>query len=215
MTKLWLTLKLGLLSTCTFAQFAIESNFNAVHIGRNQSLLLNYNFEKIQIGVGIKYNINKLTNFPQGYFYKKTFYATSPSEHIGVELNFKYQLFSREFFEMSLFYNGQYTKSQIRFEDHFAIAQLSENPTSEEDYIYVKHIDLIGPAQAFENNIGVAINIFLTKNIYLSQKFGLGMVFINIQDPNTTILGAGNWDFSEILSFGLGWKFNKKTQLGN
>ena len=203
-----------LLSNFSYSQFQIESNFNSVGTGRNQSLLVNYTVNRMQFGVGIKYNFNKLTNFPQNVFYKKTFYATTPLEHWGTEFNLKFRLFNRKNILVShLFFNSQFTKSHTRFEGYFAIGQLVSNPTSESDYILVKHLDFIGPFLAFENNIGLAFEIFLTENIYLSQKFGLGLLLFKNLDENTTIVGdGGNWVFSEILSFGVGYKFNLKEK---
>ena len=197
----------------TFAQFQIESNFNVVGTGRNQSLLVNYKFDKLQIGIGPKYHINKPNNFPQSVFYKKTFFSTTSSEHWGTDLNLKYRLFDvQDVFVAHVFYSNQFTKSHIRFETHFALDKLVENPTSEFDYSYIKHESEIGPILAVENNIGIAFEIFLLKNIYLSQKFGVGIMFYKNLDENNQILALNNWVFTEMLSFGIGYKFNEKVK---
>lgn len=206
-----LTLLLPFVST--YSQFQIESNFNVVSTARNQSLLVNYNFNRMQLGLGVKYSFNKLVNFPQNVFYKRTFFAVKPSEHWGGEFNLKYQLKNlKDILYINTFYNAQFTKSHIRFEGTFAVGQLIENPTSELDYVYVKHINNIGPVLALENNIGIAFEINILKGIYLSQKFGLGIMVFNNLDKNSTIVGSGNWLFSEMLSFGLGYRFNEKIR---
>jgi len=206
--KYYFVISIAFICNTSLSQFQIESNFNSVSTGRNQSLLLNYKKDKLQFGLGVKYNFNKLVNFPQNVFYKKTFYAITPTEHWGAEINFKYKILNlKNVFIAHLFFNSQFTKSHTRFESYYAIGQLVENPSSEFDYIYVRHINEIGPFLAFENNIGLAFEIFLTKNIFFSQKFGLGVLLFKNLDKNTTIIGSGNWVFSEMLSFGLGYKF--------
>jgi hypothetical protein len=201
---------LFILSPITHGQFQIESNFNVVATARNQSVVLHYKFNKLQIGMGVKYSFNKGVNFPQNVFYKRTFYAINPREHWGGELAVKYPLFNlKDVVQISAFYNAQFTRSHIKFETYYAVGQLVENPTSEFDYIYVKHQDYIGPVLALENNIGLAFDINLHDRIYFSQKFGLGIMFYDNRDKNTTVLGAGNWVFSEMLSFGVGYKFKK------
>ena len=201
------------LCSAGFSQFSTESNFNVVATARNQSILINYNFNKLQLGCGLKYSFNKLVNFPQNVFYKRTFYAITPAEHWGGEFNLKYQFLTlKDIINFSGFYNAQYTKSHIRFEGHFAIGQLTENPTSELDYIYIKHIDHIGPVLALENNLGVAIDISLFNGVYLSQKFGLGLMIFKNLEENTTIIGSGNWVFSEMLSFGIGYRLGLQTK---
>ncbi len=200
-------------SNLSYSQFRIETNFNSVHIGRNQSLLISYKIKKLQIGLGVKYNFNKLVNFPQNNIYKKTFYAITDSEHWGMELNLKYQIFNKkDVFFIHLFLNSQYTKSHIRHEAYLAIGQLVPNPTSELDYVYIKHINYIGPIIALENNFGLAFDFYLSEKIYLTQKFGVGMVFFKNLDKNTIIAGDGDWELSEMLSFGVGYQFNKKRK---
>ncbi len=191
-------------------QIALESSFNSVHIGRNQSLMLNYHFNKFQVGLGLKYNFNKLVNFPEKVFYKKTFYAINDKEHFGLEWNFKYRIFNKEHVKIHAFYNGQFSKSHTRFVGYQAVGPpLVENPTSDLDYLLQKHITLFGPFLVVENNIGLAFDIFVTKNLYFAQKFGAGIVLFKNLDQNTNIL-VGNWELSEMLSFGIGFKFNDK-----
>jgi len=201
------------ISNLTYSQFNLETNFNSVSTGRNQSLSLNYYFKKFQVGFGAKYNFNKLTNFPQNVFYKKTFYAINDSEHWGLEFNLKHEIFNlKNVLKSYIFFNSQYTKSHIRFETYYAVSELVPNPTSELDYLYVKHVDFIGPIIALENNIGLAFEIFIFDNVYLSQKFGIGLMLFKNLDKNTILVGGGNWVFSEMLSFGIGYKFEKKKK---
>jgi len=202
------------ISNLTYSQFNVETNFNSVHIGRNQSLSVNYKINKLQIGLGVKYNFNKLVNFPQNVFYKKTFYAINNNEHWGTELNIKYQFLNKkDVFFIHFFFNSQYSKSHTRFESFYAVGQLVPNPTSEFDYIYVKHVDHIGPFLVLENNIGLSFDLFLNENIYLTHRLGGGIVFFKNLDKNTIIVGdGGNWELSEMLSFGIGYQFKKKKK---
>lgn len=119
----------------------------------------------------------------------------------------------KEVFTAHVYYNAQFTKSHTRFESYYAIGQLVEEPTSEFDYIYEKHVNHIGPFLVLENNIGLAFEISIWDNLYLSQKFGGGILFYKNLDPNVTIVSdGGNWELSEMLSFGLGYRFNKKIR---
>jgi hypothetical protein len=48
--------------------------------------------------------------------------------------------------------------------------------------------------------------------VYLSQKFGLGLMIFKNLEENTTIIGSGNWVFSEMLSFGIGYRLGLQTK---
>jgi hypothetical protein len=190
-----------------FSQFSIESNFNRNGTANNQTLTVNYSVKNWTIGGGVKYLFNKKDNFPQSVFYKRTFWALNNTQHYGANLFALYKIWDLPRVNFDVFYDFQFTKSATRFETFFAIGQLVEEPQSEYDYIFIKHTDYIGPILGFENNIGLCFSFDITRNFYFSQKAGVGMLFYKELDPNTTIIGAGNWVFTEMLSFGVGWKF--------
>lgn len=195
-------------------QFSLETNFNVVHIGRNQSLAVNYTHKKMTVALGAKYHFNKLVRFPQGELIKKSVHAITPAEHWGAEFSIKYQIFDRNnTFFAHLLYNGQFTRSHVRHENYFAIldSPTVPIPSSEFDYSYSKYLNHLGPFSIIENHIGLAFDVFVTDQLYLSQRFGAGILFFkSSDDQNIIISDAGNWELTEMLSLGIGYKFKKE-----
>lgn len=207
---------LMLSSTNSFGQISLESNFNVVHTGRNQSLLAKYDWGKFSLLAGVKYNFNKEYSFPQGQatFFKKTFWAVNLKERMGIELGTQYVLFQRKNVTLSLFHHSQLTKSHIRHEVYLAVfpyITFTPNPQSEYDYAYKLTKAYIGPVWALENNIGLSLSTFLTDNLYVKVKAGGGIMFFKNTDDKHIIITDGNWEMSEVFSFGLGWKFKEKS----
>jgi len=191
-----------------FAQFSIESNFNSVHIGRNQNLLVKYQWNRLSVNGGIKYNFNKENHFPQaqGDFYKKAFWAINPKEHWGAEIGLHFNFLQRENIAVFGFYQLQVTKSHTRHDFYYMLFPLTPDYQSEYDFAYHRVLDYIGPFWAFENNLGIGIDASLSANLYFTSKLGGGVLFHRNLDKNTIIVGSGNWELSEMISMGLGWK---------
>ena len=202
-----------LISENSFSQISIESNFNVVHIGRNQSLLGKYQWDNFSILAGLKYNFNKESSFPQGQrnFYKKAFWALNFKEHIGLELGVQYKILKKKNFDFFTFYQAQITKSHIRHEVYLAIfpyIPLVSNPQSEYDYAYTLTQNYIGPIWAIENNFGIGLNVYFSNSFYFSTKLGGGILFYRNTDQNNIIFAdGGHWELSELISMGVGWKF--------
>ncbi len=193
-----------------FAQFSLESNFNVVHIGRNQNILAKYQWNKFSLNAGIKYNFNKLASFPQSqtHFFKKTFWAIDFIEHIGAEMGFDFNILEKESIDLFGFYQVQVTKSHIRHEVYYASFPLNPDPQSQYDYAYALNLNYIGPIWAFENNLGIGMRAYFSKSFYFSTKIGGGIAFYKNLDKNNILIG-NLWELSEMVSFGLGWKFLK------
>lgn len=197
-----------LISFPVFAQFSVESNFNAVHIGRNQNLLAKYQWKKISANFGVKYNFNKLNTFPQAEMFKNSFWAINFGEHWGIETGFQIKLLCKSNFDLFGFYQLQFSKSHIRHDWFGVIGSLVPEPQSEYDLIYMRRLGFIGPILGFENNLGLGINAYFTNSLYFTTKLGGGIFIHKNLDKNNLILGANNWDFSGMISMGLGWKFS-------
>jgi hypothetical protein len=196
----------------SIAQIGIESNFNSVHTGRNINVLAKYAKNKISFNLGLKYNFNKENTFPQADIYKKSFWATSLGEHFGVETGFQFVFFQKTNVELFGFYQLQITKSDIKHDWFQPIGSLVANPQSETDLIYARSINIFGPVWGIENNFGIGLNTFFSKNLYLSLKLGGGILFVDNNSKNTVILGGSNWELSEVISIGLGFKFAKQGE---
>ncbi|PWH87225.1 hypothetical protein [Brumimicrobium oceani] len=197
-----------LFTTSSFAQLSFESNFNLVHIGRNQNILAKYQWNKFSVLAGIKYNFNKEISFPSGqrHFFKKSFWALDFKEHIGLEFGAQFVLLKKTNVELFTFYQAQITKSHIRHESYYALFPLVPYPQPESDYAYTLSKNFIGPVWALENNFGIGVNVNFTDFLYLSTKLGGGLVFYNNTDPNNFI-GSEMWELSELFSMGMGWNF--------
>jgi hypothetical protein len=203
-------------SATSYTQFSLESNFNVVHTGRNQSLLAKYQWNKFALLAGLKYNFNKEYSFPQRQrdFYKKAFWAINFQERMGLEIGTQFTIFERENIVLSLFHQSQLTKSHIRHEVFMAIyphvlVVPGDEPQSEYDFAYELSKKFIGPVWALENNFGLSLQAYFTNELYFSTKLGGGILFYKNTDQNNIIVTGGNWELSEVLSMGLGWKFNR------
>ncbi|MBK7129356.1 MAG: hypothetical protein IPM74_07410 [Crocinitomicaceae bacterium] len=199
------------ISSISQSQFLFESNFNRNATANNQVICMGYQHDKISFGIGLKYLYNKKDNFPYHVAFKRTFWALNLSEHFGANIFFNVDIWKMEKSRFSLFYDFQFTKSSNRFETYYALDELVDEPQSIYDYSYIKYTAYFQPVYGFENNIGLQFQYFLTKNIFLNQKAGIGILFYKEFDP-IAIIGNRGWVFSEMLSIGLGWKFTQKTK---
>lgn len=195
----------------SFAQYSVESNFNSVHIGRNQSFLGKYKWGKFSVLAGVKYNFNKESSFPDGQrnFFKNTFWAINLKERFGAELGAQFNVLERENLNLFTFYQSQLTKSHIRQEYYLAIfpyIPLVPDPQSESDFAHTLIQDYIGPIWALENNFGIGLNAYFSNSLYFSTKVGGGLLFYKNIDKTVIILGQG-WEMSSTLTMGLGWRF--------
>jgi len=192
------------------AQLALESNFSSVHIGRNQNLTIGYSFKKISIYGGFKYNFNKLDNFPVGSWFKKTSWATNVGEHFGAVLGLRYQLATLEHISLFTYLEVQQSYTHVRHESEYILGSVVPEPTSDFNLIYQKQLYFVGPWWFVENNIGFGFSCDVWKGLYLNGKFGVGILFFKNMDKQYLVYGPSNWELSEMLSFGLGWKFAKE-----
>src|SRR5690606_21203321 len=142
-----------------------------------QTLTVNYKIHKFTYGIGIKYLFNKKDNFPNSVIYKRTYWALENKQHFGINGSFQFEIWKLSRNNLSLFYDFQYTKSTNRFETFYAHEALVPEPQSEYDYSYIKHTAYFQPVLGFENNIGLQFQFYLTKNFYLNQRAGVGVLF--------------------------------------
>lgn len=192
-------------------QLQLESNFNSVHIGRNQSITVGYNWSRFSIYGGLKYNINKLDNFPESQMFKKTSWATTTGEHIGFNLGAKFEFLQLKNISFFVHYDLQQSFTHFRHISINYLGSIVPEPTSEYDLVYHKTLAFIGPIWIFENNLGIGYKVHIYKGLFLTNKFGGGIMFFKNTDPlNWIITGGGNWELSEMISFGIGWIFDKQ-----
>jgi len=196
----------------SMSQIGFESNFNVVATGRNQTLLLKYNLnKKLTFSGGIKYHFNKPNDFPNARIFKKNFYALNSKDRFGFEIGSTFQMWKSEYIKFNIFYMFQFTKSNLRNDWIYAVGSIIPDPQSVEDFVYIRIITDIKNVIAYENNFGINFNINITDNIYLNQKFGVGIIFYPENTNMTVSPKSFTWELSETISFGLGYTFNKKA----
>ena len=80
----------------------------------------------------------------------------------------------------------------------------TEHP--EDGIVYKNYIRYYGPFTWLANNIGIGFIANITKQFYLQQRFGAGMVFIFGNEP---ILVKYNtrWEFIGLINIALIYKF--------
>lgn len=200
-----------ILSSLCHSQFAIESNFSSVHIGRNQNLTLGYQFKKFFVYGGIKYNFNKRDNFPVGAWFKKTSWATTVGEHFGGVVGFRYHFTNLEHISLFSYLEIQQSYTHVRHLSEYILGSVVPEPTSDYDLVYQKQLYFVGPWWFIENNLGFGFSCEIWSGLSLNAKFGGGILFFKNLDKQYLVLGPGNWELSEMLSFGLGWKFNESN----
>jgi len=190
------------------SQIGIESSFNVVATGRNQSLIVTYKVNnKFTINGGVKNHFNKPNNFPNARIFKKNFHALNIKDRLGFEIGSTYQVWKRENITFNIFYMFQFTKSNLRHDWIYAIGSITPNPQSEEDFVYIRIINDNSDVTAYENNFGININISITKHMYLIQKFGGGIIIYPQNKSMNVSPKSFTWELSETISFGLGYKF--------
>ncbi|MBK9593308.1 MAG: hypothetical protein IPO32_18025 [Crocinitomicaceae bacterium] len=202
---------LFLTSSFGYAQLKLESNFSSVHIGRNQNLTVGYHFNKFFVYGGLKYNFNKRDNFPIATWFKKTSWATNVGEHFGGVIGMRYQFAKLEHISFFSFLEIQQSYTHVRHISEYILGSVVPEPTSDYDLIYQKQLYFVGPWWFIENNLGLGFSCNIWRGLSLNSKFGIGVLFYKNLDKQYIVYGPNNWNFSEMLSFGLGWKFDQKN----
>ena len=204
--KLFLFFLLSIAFLPGFAQTDLNLVFNSVHVGRNLSAVGKKQFDRHSIVFGLKYNINSIVHDNQGEVFKKRFFAKSFIEHWGLIAGYQYAIkLNKPYLEPYWFYELQFTNSHTR------------NPSSQIIYdadgnflLYKNEINFFGPIIALENYLGVGLNIQLSKNIFLAQKAGIGMVnYQNLDSIRSPFINS-TWEFGYIFSFGVMYRLKSK-----
>ena len=189
------------------AQMSIESHFNNISTDNNQTLNFNYQLKHLEVFGGIKYHFNKLDNFPTSVFYYKTAWTTKFHERFGFNIGLERLIYQNDYFDLSFYYQGFYTKSMLRHKMYYAIGSLVPEPQSEEDIVYVKEDRIFGPFIGFENNIGIEFTFPLFEKLFFNLRIG-GGYYKPINLSKNVFIGGGNTgNLSRQFSFGLKYHF--------
>lgn len=211
--KLTLLIISVVFSQLIYSQSSLESSFNSVYNGRNVNLSFKKEYNKLAISAGLKYHINRPELVPIGTFFRKTATAKNFSERIGFQIGFDYFFFKNDFCRIGAFYSNQFSRITETIKMYYALEPIVAEPQSEFDYSYIKSERTYGPVLASDNIIGVVIETNITKQIYFITKGGFGMMFWKNTDSSVILssnLNQRGYNFDSFVSFGCGYKFQKK-----
>lgn len=196
----------------------ISFAFNSTFSGRNCALTYIKSFEKSEIGLGLRYNINQWANpDDQSNIYYKRQYAYEPMQHVGVQVYYHHFIWSMIYG----FYDVQFSHSETltKIMSAHSFDPDIENPTrpdpenevpTHDDLLYKRYIERFGPFTWVEQNIGIGFKFKISDSIYLTQKAGVGVMLLFGSDEQLpqTWPSAPEWTVSTLLNIGLTYKFN-------
>lgn len=181
--------------------------FNSTHSGRN--LAINYikDFNKNEIGVGLRYNINMFahTDDQMNVFHNRQF-ATKPLHHIGFQAYYNRYIWSKlfAFYDIQLSHSETFNRMYLRY-----IYDPNVEEPTRDDILYRKVLENFGPFTWIEQNVGIGLKLNITESIFLTSKIGVGVMLLygtDIQLPST-ISKKPEWEMSMLMSMGLSYKF--------
>ncbi|MFM2037449.1 MAG: hypothetical protein RL432_388 [Bacteroidota bacterium] len=198
------------------SQSSIEFNFNEIYIGSNLGVNWKRHYPNLSFSTGLTYHINRIDQIPIGTFIKNSAFAENFGQRFGLQLGFEYYLYNNDFFKIGLFYSNQISLMNQLIKVYSAYDTLVSNPQSEFDFLYTKYERIYGPVFTSDNVIGITLKNNITKNIYLSTRGGLGILFWKNTDNSLLLIGGNkinqSYNFTSFFSIGIGYTFNKKEK---
>src|SRR5690554_1149745 len=194
----------------------INIAFNSTASGRNLTGQYETTKGKNEFSFGVGVNLNNLRQIEiHDDIYRKKLFATKPHHHIN--LNFTYQRYvfvdKVKCLEPFLFYDLQakhavaaHLTNYVDYDSTLVAGRL------EEGIVYMEFMEYFGPFFWIENNIGIGFKTMLTENLYIKQRFGVGVNFILGYEYKLSpaVYKWFDWEFSSLLHFSVGYRFNMK-----
>lgn len=223
-----------LVGNVTNGQLAIETNFNSAFATNSQSVLLKLNRKKISFLIGPKFAFNYEFSSQHAIGPKKSLFALSLGERVGLNFRIQFLLIKSEQLVLSTFYDFQFSRSHRRFTEYrpnelLIVPWIYNNDTNStasiDEVLFAKYDAVYGPALAFEHTFGLDLQIKLGDHFYLTQRIGGGVTIFNElnnkwgpDDDWTDPDGYSYyWNYtgafrhlSSMFSFGMGYNFKKK-----
>jgi hypothetical protein len=206
----------GLLQSAT-AQTRVYPVFNSVISGRSINLLASTQIKnRHEFGGGLRININKYAHNDDQYnIFKKRMYATKFLHYFGLE-GFYHIHFLQTLPHIGLFafYDIQvcYSTTGNRM-PQFEVDPITGECKHDE---YFRHF---GPFTWIEQNIGIGFTIDIWKNIFITQRLGVGVNFILGKDKPFSetkdyylVKNPFEFEFGYLLSVGIGYRFESKKK---
>ncbi|MFT4755204.1 MAG: hypothetical protein ACI9GM_000092 [Salibacteraceae bacterium] len=183
-------------------------DYNLTGSGRNITATISKEFEKCEIGVGVGYNINSLTQSDdQNQMYYQRLFATKPIQHLNVELFYNFFIFKNfKHIKPFLFVDVQAKYSTTRSSMYLPYAIDSTISGSWEDQIlYINVVENFGPFLWIENYIGVGFNVEMVNNLFLKERIGFGGYSVIGTDDR--LCCNYRWEFAGMFSTGIFYHF--------
>jgi hypothetical protein len=200
----------------SIGQTRLYPTFNSVISGRSINILASGQFSRHEFGGGLRININKNThNDDQNNIFKKRMYATKPLHYFGIEGFYHIHFLQKlQHIDLFAFYNIQlcYSTTGNRMFQYEVdpITNVCKHDT------FFRHF---GPFTWIEQNIGIGFSVDIWKNIFITQRLGVGTTFILGKDKPFDetkdyylIKEPFVCEFGYLLSVGIGYRFEPKKK---
>lgn len=210
MKNLFNILAVMLLCQFTIAQSLI-GGYNSTASGHSLSLDYNIKKNKSELGVGIGINLPvRYQGDGINEYFGKKLYPVKSHEFIAIKTYFHQLIYEMGNFRSYAFYDLQLRRSGARTQTYYGIgydSTLVKN-RPEDGIIYVEGIDEYGPYFWIENTVGLGMDINISNNFFIRQKFGLGVTMIYGHDKgNISVNHFGRTHIYGFLAyFGVGYK---------
>ncbi|MBA3900450.1 MAG: hypothetical protein H0X62_09620 [Bacteroidetes bacterium] len=186
-----------LLPLFSFSQNTVLlTKYNSNYLGNNFSFCAGAKINNYSFLIGPKFHINTLKEDHSNNLFFKRGFATSFSEHIGIEGNiFRYLNIKNANFTPFLFYTFQYSKMGTKNEFYTPIHNFLPNGA----VLYERETALLSPSGYFENTIGSGLTIKASNSFQILLKAGVN--YTVIKDVDERLSGGGN-RFGGLTVFG-------------
>lgn len=192
-------------------QNALEVGFGHSQPGYSYRLgYVNTFNNKLSVEVGLKYIQWNAPDAPDEHLFKDRFKPENFIEHLGayggVDYNFKTL---NDKVSLFCFYNLIFTRSSLYVNLYSPFAAFQDTITGEVYTLYKELTDQFEPAIALEHYVGAGFVVSVTKNLYIKQKIGGGIVQYFDLDPRILLAPHENWEVAWLWNIGVGYRFNK------
>ena len=205
--RILLTGTLLIITISSFSQLSLSTAFNKTFSGRNITFIVGITKKKSEIGLGLRFNINKLAhNDDQFNVYKDRLYVYPDHswQHLGLNFYHHFIFYKKGgcvlpfvFYDVQLAYAATRNRSYLPY---------SYNASGKTLYMY--HLDSFGPFGWIEPTVGAGMTVNFSDNFFLRQKAGFGVSLITGIETNVK-LNPIDWSFCTLIHIGVGYRFLK------
>lgn len=215
MKNLVFTLLVTLSAEFTNAQSLI-GGYNSTASGHSISLDYNFTKNKSELGIGFGFNLPvRYLDEDINLYFNKKLYPVETHEFIAIKTYFHQLIYEIGNFRSYAFYDLQLRRSGARTNTYYGVGYDSTliRNRPEDGILYVEGTDEYGPYFWIENTVGLGMDISITKNLFIRQKFGLGITLIYGKDEGNVIINqtGRNHIYGFLAYFGVGYRLKRKS----